>query len=186
VVADGPCRTGPPAPGAPFDARRVEPRTSMRVRTCWGGVDSCQYLPAPARAVSRPIGRPKKGHPRGGPGSVVPARPARPGIHGPVSRGARRNSGTTGISHSPLPTTCRHGPACERAAFSLQVPRGHPAVDHQRGTGDELGLASSASIFPNMTTAALVTEYRPIACSPQIPASEAMWIMQPRDRARCG
>ena len=48
------------------------------------------------------------------------------------------------------------------------------------------GPPSSASILPSMITAALVTEYSPVACSPQIPASEAMWIMQPRFRARCG
>jgi hypothetical protein len=48
------------------------------------------------------------------------------------------------------------------------------------------GPPSRASILPSMITAALVTEYSPVACSPQIPASEAMWIMQPRFRARCG
>ncbi len=48
------------------------------------------------------------------------------------------------------------------------------------------GPASSASIFPSITTAAFDTEYSPMDCSPQMPASDAMWIMQPRRRARCG
>jgi putative alpha-1,2-mannosidase len=46
------------------------------------------------------------------------------------------------------------------------------------------GPPSSASIFPSITTAAFETEYSPMDCSPQMPASDAMWIMQPRRRAR--
>ena len=48
------------------------------------------------------------------------------------------------------------------------------------------GPPSSASIFPSITTAAFETEYSPMDCSPQMPASDAMWIMQPRPRARYG
>jgi hypothetical protein len=87
----------------PFETCRLGRRTSTPGQTCWGGVGSCrQLLPAPAATAARRYTiRWKKAHRRGGPGSVAPARPARPGTRGRVSHGAKRNSGTTGISPSP-------------------------------------------------------------------------------------
>ncbi len=52
-----------------------------------------------------------KEHRRGRRGSAVRALVALPGIRGPARRAAKRSSGTSGISRSLLPTTCKDSPA---------------------------------------------------------------------------
>jgi hypothetical protein len=87
----------------PFETCRLGRQTSTPGQTCCEGVGLCrQQSPAPAATAARRCTiRWKKAHRRDGPGSAAPTRAAQPGTRGHASRGAKRNSGTTGISPSP-------------------------------------------------------------------------------------